>query len=212
MKLLNNLFLICILSLSIFPNILAYTEVQYSKDNTTWELAGVTNDNKITLETLDDGIDAKTAYYFRVRHVYTNETSNWEYIAARTKQGGINEMEIAIMFTLIVLFLAGCLATWYFEDGLKMAFLLGTILLIPFILSVLANLATEALMSAAMVDRIWFAYKVSLWLLLAMVLYIMYTITINLPWFHKIEKPKFDTPYTRMKDIKSKDKWNTFRS
>ena len=98
----KKLSILFCLVLFIMPFVQSYTEIQYSNDNITWQHAGYSNDNKIILETLDNGINAENQYYFRLRNIYSNSTSNWTYINTYTEPGG-NSMIIGTIIILPIL-------------------------------------------------------------------------------------------------------------
>ncbi len=98
-------WIILTITLLALPIVLGYSEVQYSSDNITCYHRDYTNNNTITLEILDDGIDADTSYYFRVRHIYDNWTSNWTYTSRKTESGGIDTTEWNYYYLYLIAFI-----------------------------------------------------------------------------------------------------------
>jgi len=98
-----KLLMIIIIALSLINIVSAYTEVEYSVDNLTWDHAAFTNTNNVTLEVLNNGIDEGKQYYFRIKHVYTNGSSDWSYINQNTKFGGEKGMILASIILLPII-------------------------------------------------------------------------------------------------------------
>lgn len=97
-----RLLILIIILLSV-PCI-AYTDIDYSTDNLSWINYTQTNDNYVIIEELDDGIDENSVYYFRLRHVYDNYTSQWFYISSRTNTSGevsMSSLAVVGFFTLL---------------------------------------------------------------------------------------------------------------
>jgi len=129
--------LIIILLVCMIPSISAYTQVQYSLDNVTWEDAINVSENETTLEVLNNGIDADTDYYFRLRQIWATGNSSWVYTSGKTEAGGLDEMSLAIVIGLgIIAFFFAYVSFKLEEDHflLKLLFLivgLVTLIVIP---------------------------------------------------------------------------------
>jgi len=144
----------------------AYTEVQYSLDNTSWASAGISNNASITIEAVNNGIDADKEYFFRLRHVYTNGSTAWVYTQTKTEEGGLNQMEIAIIMGLgIAAFI--CI---YFAFNLENEHTLLKILMVFFTLILLILIPSSILTNTTAAARTFM--KVTLWILRAFALYI----------------------------------------
>lgn len=150
------------------------TTIQYSTDNVTWvnsNIISTTNDTSTVV-----GLKCNTLYNFRI----INDTNGVVNVQQRTKPCGLSEMEIAIMMFLGILIIMGGFATYYFDTGLKLAFLLGTALLSLVGLNLAANFAHDAGVSANVVNVLWTCYTVGVILFFALVLYALYVLTTNL--------------------------------
>ena len=79
----------------------------------------------------------------------------------------------------IIMILSG-LATWYFKDGLRRAFILLTGLMVPVILFTAYNFAQNALLGATIISLALFGYTTSLILYLALALYVLWDLMMNL--------------------------------
>ena len=106
----------------MLPLTMAFTQIQYSLDNSTWLNATSTNQNYTILEELDNGIDESTNYYFRIRFVYDNGNSDWSYVTSRTDTGGEASMgSLAIvgfltLLSMFVLFLPRLINRFHEQD------------------------------------------------------------------------------------------------
>jgi len=101
----KNKFIIILIMMGILclSSVMGYTQIEYSPDNVTWSQGSITNNNTITLEELGDGIKSDTLYYFRLRHVYSHNISDWVYTSYTTKSGGENmELFSNIQFLYLV--------------------------------------------------------------------------------------------------------------
>ena len=100
----------------MLPLVSSYTEVQYSLDNLNWTHYSYTNDNALTIEVLNNGIDSDTFYYLRFKNVFDSGESDWEYVNIKTKG---SEEVLSVSFTAMI--------------GLGMLLLVGFLFLAIFI-------------------------------------------------------------------------------
>ena len=90
----------------ITPQVLGWTQVEYSLDNVTWKNTTSTNNNLTIIEKLENGLDENTEYYFRLKNHYTNGASEWTYITTRTETSGeipMSSLAIIGFVTLITI-------------------------------------------------------------------------------------------------------------
>lgn len=159
-----TLYMIISLLLIIPIPSIAVTTVEYSADNLTWATVDqIDETNKFACQ---GNLNESTTYYFRAKE----PTTAYSYVSARTKSDG--EMELAIMVGLWILTALLAAATAYFDTELKLFFLVGAFITIPFNLNIMANLATAGGVSATTIDLLWTLYRVSLIILLFIVLYV----------------------------------------
>lgn len=95
------------MSILLTSGVSGYTQVQYSTDNLTFFNATLTNENKVILEELDNGINENQIYYFRIRHVYSDGTSNWSYITSFSDTSGELPMSSMAVLGFMTLFTMG---------------------------------------------------------------------------------------------------------
>jgi len=109
-------------------------------------------------------------------------------------ESGISEQSDSfyIVFVLLVLLIFFIYCAMSFEDELKFVFIILSFMMIMFILNVLGQIVNTTV-NVALINLIWFAYTMSIYLFWAMVLYVLYKLTFEL----KIKKnppPRIDSP------------------
>jgi hypothetical protein len=95
-------------------------------------------------------------------------------------------MELAI---IIGLFIISCLCAAgmaYFDNELKLFFLLGIFVSLVFNLNVLANLSANAGMGDTVTNLLWLLYRMMLYVLYFMVLYVIIKVFLSLKASKKI--------------------------
>lgn len=165
-KLALALYILLIFSSLIAP-INAQVIAEVSNDNITWY--NMSEINQVDKYACQPYLNQSTQYYFRAK----NATTSFGYRSARTT--GDNQMEIAIISGLFILTILFALAFWYFDNGLKPFFLLLCALSIVFNINVLANLAGNNGVSAAVVSLLWVLYRVLLIVFGFIFLWVLYT-------------------------------------
>ena len=130
-----------------------FTQVQYSYDNVTFQNATNTNANYTILEELDDGINESTTYYFRVRHIYDNGTSNWTYMSTDTNTSGeVSMSSIAVvgfitLLTMLVFFLPRLVGQFsrdiLLDTSLRGVCIIGGLLLLSLDVTVVVSIADK---------------------------------------------------------------------
>lgn len=154
--------------LLITPVIAANYTVQYSPNNLTWFDVGFIN--QTTCSGRQEFLEQGHRYYLRVR------TENSSFVYANERTESLGQMELAILiglFTITVLLVLGVI---FLNEELKFFSLLGAILSVVFNLNVAAELAADNDLSQVVVDNLFFAYKISLYILLFFVLYAIYKV------------------------------------
>jgi hypothetical protein len=76
-------------------------QVQYSEDNSTW--TNITSVDENDKEGYQINLDADKLYYIRAK----NGTSDWYYTFQRTREGGMNQMEIALAIFSVLFIIIG---------------------------------------------------------------------------------------------------------
>lgn len=188
----------------------AYTEVEISVDNSTWEHLINTENNSLIIEGyVDGGINESTKYYFQLRHVYENYTSNWSYVDVRTGVGGVDEVELAIILVFSCFILLSAFLTFYLEKELKLVFLLVTFLLCCVVLNLLSVLAGDGGASAGVVNLLWFVYKMSLYAFWIMFFYVLVKLLMGLK-LRKNPPPDLGSPLKAWRhNRKERKKWRS---
>ena len=79
------------------------------------------------------------------------------------------------------------------DNGLKFAFFLGTVLTVIFTLNVVAQIASAAGVTTTVVNLLWFAYRLGLYMFWGLLLYVLVKLTTELQ-IRKNPPPKMGSP------------------